>query len=238
MPDLTSPIAARAFAVHIFTAAGAALGFAALLAAIDRRWTLMFWCLGAALFVDGIDGTFARKLRVAEVLPRWSGDVLDLVVDYITYVFVPAYAIAASGLLPPPLAIAAGMVIVVTGALYFADRDMKTSDNYFRGFPTLWNAVAFYLFLLEPAPWLAAAAIALLAVLTFVPFKFLHPFRVRRLRTLTILALVLWAILAAAALVYDFDPSPWMVHGLVIIAVYFVAVGLADQWMTHDRPAV
>src|SRR5262245_13813077 len=149
----------------LFTAAGAALGFAAMLAAIEQRWTLMFWCLGAALFVDGIDGTFARKLRVAEVLPRWSGDVLDLVVDYVTYVFVPAYAIAASGLLPPPLAIAAGMVIVVTGALYFADRDMKTPDNYFRGFPTLWNGVAFYLFLLKPSPWLAAVAIGVLAVL-------------------------------------------------------------------------
>ncbi len=89
----------------------------------------MFWCLGAALFVDGIDGTFARKFRVAEVLPRWSGDVLDLVVDFITYVFVPAYAIAASGLLPPVLAIPAALLIVVTSALYFADRDMKTAGQ-------------------------------------------------------------------------------------------------------------
>ena len=114
----------------------------------------MFCCLGVALFVDGIDGTFARKYRVAEVLPRWSGDVLDLVVDFITYVFVPAYAIAASGLLPQVLAIPAALLIVVTSALYFADRNMKTSDNYFRGFPALWNAAAFYLFVLKPAPWL------------------------------------------------------------------------------------
>src|SRR5262245_45581308 len=218
----------------MFTAAGAALGFAALLAAVEQRWTLMFWCLGAALFVDGIDGTFARKLRVADVLPRWSGDVLDLVVDFVTYVFVPAYAIAASGLLPPLLAIPAGVVIVVTGAIYFADRDMKTPDNYFRGFPTLWNAAAFYLFLLKPAPWLAAAVVAALAVLTFLPFKFLHPFRVKRLRAVTALALILWGVLAAAALLYDLDPGPWIAYGLVIIALYFVAVGLIDQWMTND----
>ena len=235
MPSL---ITARAFAVHIFTAAGVALGFAALLAAFERRWTVMFWCLGAALFIDGIDGTFARKYRVAEVLPRWSGDVLDLVVDFVTYVFVPAYAIAASGLLPPALAIPAGLVIVVTSALYFADRNMKTSDNYFRGFPALWNAVAFYLFVLKPAPWLVAAAIIILAVLTFVPFKFLHPFRVTRLRTVTLAALVLWGVLGAVALLYDLDPGPWIAYGLVIIALYFVAVGLADQWMTNDRPPV
>jgi len=232
-----SLIAARAFAVHVFTAAGAALGFAALVAAFERGWTLMFWCLGAALFIDGIDGTFARKYRVADVLPRWSGDVLDLVVDFVTYVFVPAYAIAASGLLPPLLAVPAGIVIVVTGALYFADRNMKTPDNYFRGFPALWNAVAFYLFLLKPAPWIAAAAIVVLAVLTFVPFKFLHPFRVTRMRATTLVALVLWGVLGAAALVYDLDPSPWIAHGLVLIGLYFVAVGLADQWITNDRPA-
>jgi phosphatidylcholine synthase len=235
---LPSSIAARAFAVHIFTAAGVALGFVALIAAFERRWTVMFWCLGAALFVDGIDGTFARKYRVAEVLPRWSGDTLDLVVDFITYVFVPAYAIAASGLLPSVLAIPAALLIVVTSALYFADRDMKTADNYFRGFPALWNAVAFYLFVLKPAPWLTAAVIMILAVLTFVPFKFLHPFRVKRLRTVTLAALLLWGVLAAAALFYDLDPGPWIAYGLVIIALYFVAVGLADQWMKNDRPPV
>jgi phosphatidylcholine synthase len=232
-----SSTAARAFAVHIFTAIGAALGFLALLAAFERRWTAMFCYLGVALFVDGIDGTFARKYRVAEVLPRWSGDVLDLVVDFVTYVFVPAYAIAASGLLPPALATPAGLLIVVTSALYFADGNMKTPDNYFRGFPALWNAAAFYLFVLKPAPWLAAAAIIVLAILTFVPFKFLHPFRVSRLRALTLAALVLWGVLAAAALFHDLDPGPWIAYGLVIVALYFVGVGLADQWMTNDRPS-
>ena len=235
---MPSSIVARAFAVHIFTAAGVALGFVALMAAFERRWTVMFWCLGAALFIDGIDGTFARKYRVAEVLPRWSGDTLDLVVDFVTYVFVPAYAIAASGLLPSVLAIPAALLIVVTSALYFADRDMKTEDNYFRGFPALWNAVAFYLFVLKPAPWLSVAVIIILAVLTFVPFKFLHPFRVTRLRAVTLAALPLWGVLGAAALFYDLDPGPWIAYGLVIVALYFVAVGLADQWMTHDRSPV
>lgn len=235
---MPSPIVARAFAVHIFTAAGAALGFVALLMAFAGQWTAMFWCLGAALFVDGIDGTLARRYRVAEVLPRWSGDVLDLVVDFTTYVFVPACAIATSGLLPQWLAIPAGLVIVVTSALYFADRNMKTEDNYFRGFPALWNAVAFYLFILKPSAWLAATAIAILAALTFAPIKFLHPFRVRRLRAVTMTVLVVWCMLATVALLQNLDPGPWIVHGLVIAGLYFFAVGLVDRWMNDDRPAL
>ena len=227
-----------AFSVHIFTAAGAALGLAALVAAVDRRWTAMFWCLAAALFIDGIDGALARKVHVAERLPRWSGDVLDLVVDFVTYVFVPAYAIAASGLLPDALALPAAMVIVVTGAIYFADRNMKTSDHYFRGFPALWNAAAFYLFVIKPSPWLAAVAVIVLAVLTFAPFKFLHPFRVKRLRAVTLAALALWCALGAVALVYDLAPGPWVAGGLVVVGLYFVAVGLTDRWIPDDRPSV
>ncbi len=227
-----------AFAVHVLTATGAALGLAALFAAIERRWALMFWILGAALVIDGIDGSIARKVGVADRLPRWSGDTLDLVVDFVTYVFVPAYAIASGGLLPEPLAIPAGAVIVVTGAIYFSDRDMKTPDNYFRGFPALWNAVAFYLFLLKPSPWIAAASIGVLAVLTFVPFKFLHPLRVTRLRAAPMVALVLWCMLGAAALFRDLDPGPWISGGLVVVGAYFLAVGLLDQWIGDDRSAV
>ena len=197
----------------------------------------MFVCLGAALVVDGIDGTLARRLNVAELLPRWSGDVLDLVVDFVTYVFVPAYAITMSGLMPPALALPAGIAVVVTGALYFADRNMKTDDNYFRGFPTLWNAAAFYLFLLKPQPWLAVTVVAALAVLTFVPFKFVHPFRVVRLRGVNIAAMLAWSGLALIAVLNDLDPGPWVTGGLVVVAVYVVTVGLTDGLKANDRAA-
>jgi len=219
----------NAFAVHVFTASGAALALLALIAAVDGRFSMMFICLGAALVVDGIDGAMARSLRVVELLPRWSGDVLDLVVDFLTYVFVPAYAIVAGGLLPDLLAIPAAIVIVITGALYFADREMKTDDNFFRGFPVLWNAAAFYLFLLKPAPSLAAAIVVALAVLTFLPFKFLHPLRVARLWALNIAALILWSVLALVAVLRDLAPGPWVAGGLVAIALYFVGVGLTEK---------
>jgi phosphatidylcholine synthase len=220
---------ARGFSVHVLTATGAALALAALLAAVRGAFDVMFLCLGIALVVDGIDGTIARAVKVSELLPRWSGEILDLVVDFVTYVFVPAYAIAAGGLLPPWLGAAAGIIIVMTGAIYFADRRMKTADNYFRGFPTLWNVVAFYLFVLKPAPWLTGGLVALLAVLTFMPFKFLHPFRVARLRTVSIGALVLWSLLGAYTLARALDPGPWVVGGLVILAAYFLGVGLTEK---------
>ena len=224
-PPSSSP-AALAFAVHIFTAAGAALGLLALLAATASNWPLMFAFLGVALFVDGIDGALARRLDVATRLPRWSGDTLDLVVDFTTYVFVPAYAVAAGGLVPPVAEVPLAVAIVVTGALYFADRRMKTADNYFRGFPAVWNAPVFYLFLLRPDPWMAAAVIVLLAVLTFVPVPFLHPFRVRRLRALNALLIVAWAALAAVALLRDMSPGPWVTGVLCAIALYFLGAGL------------
>jgi phosphatidylcholine synthase len=222
-------VSARAFAVHVFTATGAALGFLALILATGGEWAAMFFTLGMALVVDGLDGPLARAFKVAEVLPRWSGDTLDLVVDFITYVFVPAYAISASGLLPPALAIPAGILVVISGALYFADRNMKTDDNYFRGFPGLWNLAAFYIYLLEPAPWASAALIAVLAGLTFVPIKFLHPLRVRHMRALNIALLTAWTVLAFLAVIHNLQPGPYVIWPMLAIAIYFFIAGLIPR---------
>ena len=198
----------------------------ALFAAVRADWSQMFIWFGVALIIDGVDGTFARRLRVAEVLPRWSGEMLDFVVDYATYVFVPAYAIAAAGLLPGSVALGLGVIVAVTGALYFADRSMKTPDSYFRGFPALWNVAAFYLFLLKPPPWLGAAAIVMLAAATFAPIYFVHPVRVPQWRKLNITALVLWGLLAIVALAKNLEPGFWSVVALCLLAIYFVGVGL------------
>jgi phosphatidylcholine synthase len=215
-----------AFAVHVFTACGAACALLALFAAVRGDWTQMFVWLGVALIIDGVDGTFARHLRTAEVLPRWSGDMLDFVVDFTTYVFVPAYAIAAGGLLPPSVSPALGLLVAVTGALYFADQQMKTADSYFRGFPVLWNVVAFYFFVLKPPPWIGALAVVAFAAATFAPIYFIHPVRVRRRRLLNLALLVMWAALAILALVERLDPPQWAAALLALIAVYFVLAGL------------
>jgi phosphatidylcholine synthase len=189
----------------------------------------MFWLLGAALIVDGVDGTFARQLDVAERLPRWSGDVLDLVVDFLTYVFLPAFAVVLSGLLPLWLAVVCAMAIILSGALYFADRQMKTTDYYFRGFPAVWNVPLFYLFLLQPPAWITAIAIFLLAICTFLPVPFVHPLRVRRARILTIALLVIWSVLATVTLLRDMMPGPWITAALCAIALYFMGAGLMRE---------
>lgn len=213
---------AAAFSVHIFTALGAAIALIALLEAVREHWAAMFGWLGAALIVDALDGPMARRLDVARVQPDWSGEVLDLVVDFVTYVFVPAYAITASGLLLPLAAPLLGAGIVVSGALYFADRRMKAADNHFRGFPALWNAAAFYLFLLHLPPALSSLAVATLIVLTFVPIHVLHPIRVVRLRRITLSLLAAWAVLAIVTVASDFDVPAPITIGLCAIAAYIV----------------
>ena len=214
---------AAAFSVHIFTAMGAGIGLLAMLEAVREHWAAMFAWLGLALVVDALDGPIARRFDVVRLQPNWSGEVLDLVVDFVTYVFVPAYAITASGMLLPVMGPLLGAGIVVSGALYFADRRMKTDDNHFRGFPALWNAAAFYLFLLHPRPWLASLMVAVLIVLTCVPFNVMHPVRVVRLRGLTLSLMGVGAVLAIFVLARDFDVSASVTIGLCAIALYVVA---------------
>jgi phosphatidylcholine synthase len=218
---------AAAFSVHVFTALGAGVALIAMLEAVREHWAAMFAWLGVALVIDGIDGPMARRLDVVRAQPNWSGEVLDLVVDFVTYVFVPAYAITASGLLLPFAAPLLGIGIAMSGALYFADRRMKTADNHFRGFPGLWNIAAFYLFLLHLPPALGSLGVLILIVLTFAPFHVVHPVRVVRLRRLTLALVALWSVLALYALLSDFNPGAAVAILLCAIALYIVGSSAA-----------
>jgi len=227
-PPSTPSSAARAaaFAVHVFTALGGGIALVALLAAVREHWAATFILLGVALVIDVVDGPLARWLDVAEKLPDWSGDTLDLVVDFVTYVFVPAYVITASGFLLPLAAPVLGVAIVSTGALYFADRRMKADDNHFRGFPALWNAAAFYLFVLKPGPAASTALVALLVILTFVPFHVVHPVRVTRLRAVSLAVIALWGLLALYTVVADFNVSFTVRALLCALAAYILGSDL------------
>jgi phosphatidylcholine synthase len=231
VPSASQRIRTAAFSVHLFTAMGAGVALLALLEAVREHWANMFWWLGTALIMDAIDGPIARKLDVVRLQPNWSGEVLDLVVDFVTYVFVPGYAIAASGLLLPLAAPILGIGIVVSSALYFADRRMKAPDNHFRGFPALWNAAAFYLFLLHLPPALSSLGVAVLIALTFAPFRVLHPVRVVRLRWLTLWLMVAWAALAIYTLIFDFNVGMPIVVCLCVIAAYVVFSDAAIRMM-------
>jgi phosphatidylcholine synthase len=189
-----------AWLVHAFTASGAVLALLALLAVEQGDFRLaMIWLL-IALAVDGVDGSLARQAQVKERAPRIDGDTMDLIIDYLNYVFVPALFVIRAGLVPASLGALMAALILVSALYNFTRRDLKTSDNYFRGFPALWNIVAFYLYVVGAGPEAGAVAVVAFAALTFAPVHFVHPFRVRDYgRWLPLLALV-WAASTGALL--------------------------------------
>jgi phosphatidylcholine synthase len=217
---------AAGFSVHVFTASGGAVAVLALYAAIERHFAISFAWLGLAFFIDGIDGTLARAARVQVTAASIDGAVLDLVIDFLTYVLVPVVALWRSDLMPTQVSFWIGLIVTITSALYFADTRMKTDDLWFRGFPATWNIVVFYLFVLR-LPWVISAIILLgAAALMFTPIVFIHPLRVLRLRNLTIAMTCAWFALAATAIVENLEPHAWVGWGLIVTAAYFLSLPL------------
>ena len=227
---------AAGYSVHVLTASGGAVAVLALYAAIERDFTTMFAWLGLALFIDGIDGTLARAAKVKETAAFVDGDVLDLVVDFLTYVLVPVIALWRSDLMPEPYAFWIGLLVTIASALYFADTRMKTADNWFRGFPALWNVFVFYLFIFR-FPWVVnAAAILIAAGLMFAPIVFVHPMRVERLRVPTMAATLGWLGFASLAVVARLQPGSWVKAGLIVTALYFCALPLLRHSPWAEEP--
>lgn len=216
---------ARAFSVHLLTASGSFLAFLSLVAAAEKQWTAMFLWLGLALFVDGIDGPIARKLEVKEVLPTWSGELLDNVIDYVTYVLIPAFALYQSGFMGEGLSFLSAAIIVVSSAIYYADTGMKTKENFFKGFPVVWNMLVFTLFVVQTGEWTSFGVVVVAAFLSFVPVYFLHPVRVKRLRTLNLGVFLAWCAFGIVALIQNMEASFAVQVGIAVTAVYLFVIG-------------
>jgi phosphatidylcholine synthase len=219
----------QALGVHLFTATGAVFAMLAMLAASETKWSLMFLWLIVAFGVDGIDGALARKYDVKKNAPRFDGVLLDLIIDYLTYVFIPAFALFKSGLLPGWTGWFAIFVITFASAMYFCDGNMKTKDNSFHGFPGCWNMLVLVLFALSPNFWIILIIVAALAVAMFLPLKFIHPVRTKRWRWLSLPLSLGWIFFAVWAAWVDFHPQSWAHWGLVITSVYLVGAGIVQQ---------
>lgn len=219
------------FAIHLLTASGAALSLLAVMAAADRDWTTAFYWIAAALLVDAIDGPIARRYRVRERLPKWDGAALDFVIDYTTYVFVPAIIVARGLGLSPTVGALAGMAVAVSGALYFADVRMKRPDNSFRGFPAVWNMPVFVLFAFQPASIITVASVVALALLTFLPVNFVHPLRVVRWRAPTLAIVALWVLLGLWLLVSGFTAPAFVKWALLACSTYLFVVAAVQQYL-------
>lgn len=226
--------AAKALCVHLLTASGAVFAMLAMLAAVDQKWDLMFFWLVVAFGVDGIDGPLARRYRVDRHAPQFDGVLLDLIVDYLTYVFIPAYALFKSGLLPGWTGWVGIFVITFASAMYFADTRMKTKDKSFSGFPSCWNMVVLVLFALSPGFWTILAVVTVLAVLMFVPVKFIHPVRTHRWRRASLPVAIIWTFCAGWAAAVDFEVAAPVQIALVVTSLYLLAAGAVQQ-MVYGR---
>jgi len=226
----------KALSVHLLTATGSVLSMLAMLEAVRERWDMMFLWLVMALIVDGIDGPLARHYHVKTNWPTYDGVLMDLIVDYLTYVFIPAYALFKSGLLPGWTGWIAIIVIVYSSVIYFADTRMKTKDNSFAGFPACWNMVVLVLFALQPNFWLMLAIVVGLAFTMFTNLKFIHPVRTERWRPLSLTMTMGWLGFAAWAAWVDFHPQSWAHYGLAITSAYLMLAGIAQQ-ILPERPS-
>jgi phosphatidylcholine synthase len=215
-----------AASVHGLTASGAVLALLALRAVHQSDWRMMFVWLGLAIIVDAVDGPLARRLEVQTALPRFSGERLDQIVDYLTYVVVPAYALSEASILPEEWRLPAAAAILLSSLFHVSDLESKTEEGYFVGFPAIWNVVLFYLFVLGLPPYAALAVVVIFVLATFVPVHALHPFRVARLRAVSCLVALPWIGAAALALASPFPSAPWLQAVLLTCAAYFVGLGV------------
>ena len=218
---------AAAAAVHALTASGGALGLLSLLSACDRQWAAAFAWLGAALIVDGIDGPLARMVDVKRTLPRFSGEELDHLVDYVTYVTVPAFIVARSEIVPESLRLPLAATIMLVSLYHFSDTESKTPDGYFVGFPAIWNVVVLYCFVLDLAPAISVAIIGVCAAFTFIPLYWVHPLRVRRLRLVTFAVVSAWGAAAIGAIMYGFPGTTIERVIFILAAIYIIAIGVS-----------
>jgi len=226
----------KALSVHLLTATGAVLSMFAMLAAVEEQWSLMFLWLVLALLVDGIDGPLARRYQVDKNFPIYDGVLMDLIVDYLTYVFIPAFALFKSGMLDGWAGWAAIIAIIYGSVIYFSDTRMKTKDKSFAGFPACWNMVVLVIFAVAPPQPVILAIVVALTLAMFLNLKFIHPTRTQRWRAISLPMSLAWVIFAAWAAWVNFAEGTWAHWGLVITSLYLMLAGIAQQIIPARGP--
>ena len=214
----------KAWGAHGFTATGVVTAFLATIALFDGQPKACLLWLGVALIVDGLDGALARKVNVSSVLPNFDGSILDLVIDYLTYVFIPALFIYRYIPLPAYTLLLTVSLILVSSLFCFCNVNMKSKDNYFQGFPAAWNVVALCIYIISPPSWLTLVTVVGFSLLTVTRIKFLHPFRVRQFMPINIAVTSVWLLCSLSLVVNHPDINP-MVMGLwLLMSAYFLGI--------------
>lgn len=215
-----------AWLVHAYTASGIVLALLAARAVVDYDFRAAFFWLGLQILIDATDGVLARRARVSEVLPWFDGDRLDALVDYLTYVFVPALCVWRALLVPAGWTLPVTSAMLLSSAYGFSRRDAKTTDHFFLGFPSYWNIVTFYLLVTVWPTWVDAAVLLLLSVLVFVPVRYVYPSRTPVLMATTNVLGAAWAVLMVVLLWQYPDVSSLVLIASFVFPVYYVALSL------------
>ena len=221
--------------MHLYTALGAVAGLVSIDYAARGDFRASFIAMAAATTIDSSDGPLARLLEVRRHLPHFDGALLDNIVDYLTYVLAPVFLMLRAQILEPGVSgyIVGGLVMVASG-YGFCHVEAKTDDHYFRGFPSYWNLVAFYLYCLDLGTLAGTLIVTLFAAMVFVPIKYIYPNRTGPLRVLTLTFAIVWGVITLALLVALPAKHPVLIGAsLSFIAYYFVA-----SFILHARAAM
>ena len=222
---------ALAWSVHIFTACGAVTGFMTLLAIAAGNFRVAFLWMGLSVVIDTLDGAFARRVQVARLLPQYDGKMLDWVIDWVNYVFLPAYLFYSAGLVAPQLRLPCVTAILLSSAFHFGNRNAVTEQGHFRGFPAFWNMVVFYLFILQLGPAWNLAVTGVVAALHFSPIHFVYPTRMRRFRGVVWTA-ALTALITGLWIAIDYPVvNVWL---LALTLASIAMLGTASLWLTYQ----
>jgi len=219
-----------AWAIHLFTALGAVFGFLAIIAISRHEWLLAFVWMAVTVFIDSIDGILARAFKVQEVLPNFDGALLDNIVDYFTYVIVPASFLYETHSVPYKLNLLSAILITLSSAYQFCQSEAKTDNHWFKGFPSYWNIVVLYIFLLDLPEEINFLIILVLTILVFIPIRYLYPSRAEQYRSINLFLVFIWALLIVISLCTYPNHYFYIYLSLVYVVYYF---GYSIYWTTR-----
>lgn len=211
-----------AWSVHVFTATGAVWGMLSILAIQQENWRMLFLMIAIAMFVDGFDGMLARRFRTKELAAKVDGALMDNILDYLNYVFVPVLFLMQVKILPVGWDWIAASLILMSSAYQFSQVDAKTEDHYFKGFPSYWNFLALYLFFLGWSPWVNLAVLLSCVVLVFVPIKYIYPSRTERKRRLNLAVIYAWGLIGFISLMLYPNVPMVLIYLSLVLAGYYV----------------
>ena len=221
-----------AWLVHLYTASGAVLAFFSLLLIEQADYQRAFWLMFLAVVIDASDGTLARLARVKELIPWFDGDRLEDIIDYLNYVLVPSWLLIRADLLPHNDALWLAAMPLLASAYGFCRKEAKTPDHFFLGFPSYWNIVAFYFFVMQTPRWINGFLILALSALVFVPIKYLYPSRSPVLRGLTVTLGTIWGAVVLAVIYQLPQPHALLVYGSLVFPAYYLMLSF---WLAARR---